>query len=410
MWVLDMRQKTIKIGFQGIKGSNSEKAAEQLAKNRRMNENAAIEYVPLVSSEAVVEELYRDTIDYGVIATRNSTAGDVRESMEALKRRQTEFVGVVKLPIRHALFKKEESSEIKYIASHPQALMQCANYLKHNYPAATLVEIEDTAIGAERLANGEYGSDIAVICPFKAGSERGLCLVKNGIEDSMNNCTEFRMFKKPSKRYIHKQKLSTPFISSEIVREKAIQFFLVALVLVSTWLITTFNMPAWGTALSISGYVLGLYFMVNVIKKFFFTRSFVGYWKYYSIAGAGEDMSQAHQIPRLVKIVEDHGKYSMSIYTPSSGKPVISAKSKSVHIVSDDVCSGQFIYEYSTDNAGINVSGLTILDWRKAGPLSIVKEMRGRYFGFNSGEIGNLVFRRISKEEFDNIGISSFML
>ena len=50
-----------------------------------------------------------------------------------------------------------------------------------------------------------------------------------------------------------------------------------------------------------------------------------------------------------------------------------------MHIVSDDSCSGQLIYEYSTDDAGINVSGITILDWRKAGPLAIVKEMRGRY-------------------------------
>lgn len=50
-----------------------------------------------------------------------------------------------------------------------------------------------------------------------------------------------------------------------------------------------------------------------------------------------------------------------------------------MHIVSDDSCSGQLIYEYSTDDAGINVLGITILDWRKAGPLAIVKEMRGRY-------------------------------
>lgn len=50
-----------------------------------------------------------------------------------------------------------------------------------------------------------------------------------------------------------------------------------------------------------------------------------------------------------------------------------------MHIVSDDSCSGQLIYEYSTDDAGINVLGITILDWRKAGPLALVKEMPGRY-------------------------------
>ena len=404
-----MKKKTIRIGFQGIKGSNSEKAAEKLAENGHIGENAAIEYVPLVDSESVVEALYRDTIDYGVIATCNSTAGEVRESMEALKKWQPEFVGVVILPINHALFKKEESAEILYIASHPQALKQCANYLKTHFPTAKQVEIEDTAIGAERLAYGEYDSSTAIICPLAAGLDRGLFLVQNNIADNKNNRTEFRMFKKPSKRFIHKQKLSTPMISSEIVREKSIQVFLVALILLSTWLITTFKMSAWGTAFSISGYVLSLYFVVKAIKRFVFTHSFVGYWKYYSIAGADEDLSQAHQLPRLVELIEDHGKYVMSIYTPSKGKSVISAKSKSVHIVSDDSCSGQLIYEYSTDEAGINVSGITILDWRKAGPLAIVKEMRGRYFGFKSKEIGHLVFKRISKEEFNRIKVSTFL-
>ena len=83
------------------------------------------------------------------------------------------------------------------------------------------------------------------------------------------------------------------------------------------------SMSAWGTAFSISGYVLSLYFVVKAIKRFVFTHSFVGYWKYYSIAGADEDLSQAHQLPRLVELIEDHGKYIMSIYTPSKGKSVI---------------------------------------------------------------------------------------
>lgn len=61
----------------------------------------------------------------------------------------------------------------------------------------------------------------------------------------------------------------------------------------------------------------------KTIKRFVFTHSFVGYWKYYSIAGADEDLSQAHQLPRLVELIEDHGKYVMSIYTPSKGKSVI---------------------------------------------------------------------------------------
>ena len=77
--------ETIKIGYQGMEGSNSEKAAKELALKRRFT---AVEYVPLISSKGVIDALENGTIDYGVVATKNSQGGEVLESMVALKNKQ----------------------------------------------------------------------------------------------------------------------------------------------------------------------------------------------------------------------------------------------------------------------------------------------------------------------------------
>ena len=67
------------------------------------------------------------------------------------------------------------------------------------------------------------------------------------------------------------------------------------------------------------------------------------------------------------------------------------------------------IYEYGTSDKAINVGGFVVLDWNKNYPFSRVYEMSGKYFGWVSKEAGTLIFKRISKEEFDNISTCTFL-
>lgn len=408
-----MQQKSIRIGYQGIEGSNSEIAATRLAEKCLKDINQ-IELVPLVSSEEVIEDLYRGAIDYGVVATRNSTAGSVKETLDALRNRQPELVGTVILPIHHCLFKKGEdikNEEITSISSHIQALRQTENYLKHNFPDTQIIEIEDTAIGAERLANGEIDSHTAVICSKPAGQKRGLTLVAENIEDNRDNKTEFRLFKVDEQyKKTGRKRMSSPLISPDYIIEKLIQLGLIVLILVSTWYITKFKLPTWATAVTISGYVLTVYFFINLIKKHVFNNSFVGYWKYYPIANtAHKDPSQQHHIPRIVEITEENDVFHLKIFTPTMGKSYISAVSESVSIASTDPLSGKLMYKYKTDDNAINVSGIALLEWKKQNLLSKVQEMKGTYFGVASKEVGSMTFKRISKREFDNINTSQFL-
>ena len=54
----------IRIGYQGIEGSNSEEAARKIAKQLKLSE---YELIPLVTSKTVIDKLKRDEIDYGVV-------------------------------------------------------------------------------------------------------------------------------------------------------------------------------------------------------------------------------------------------------------------------------------------------------------------------------------------------------
>lgn len=54
----------IRVGYQGIEGSNSEEAARKIAKQLKLSE---YELTPLVTSKMVIDKLKRNEIDYGVV-------------------------------------------------------------------------------------------------------------------------------------------------------------------------------------------------------------------------------------------------------------------------------------------------------------------------------------------------------
>ena len=58
----------MKIGYQGIEGSNSEASAKSMAKRLGWTD---VEYVPLIHSRGVVEALLSGEVDCGVMATLN---------------------------------------------------------------------------------------------------------------------------------------------------------------------------------------------------------------------------------------------------------------------------------------------------------------------------------------------------
>ena len=181
--------EVIKIGYQGIEGSNSRASAENMAK--RLNwEN--VSYVPLVTSRGVVDALLSGEVDYGVMASNNHIAGIVQETVRSLEGLNYLVLSGDTIPIHHCLFVKDSSvTEIKTVASHIQALKQCAGNLSKRYPEAQWKELEDTAIGARYLYDGTLPNSTGVLCRRNAGEAFDLYLLEENLEDDTCNATDF---------------------------------------------------------------------------------------------------------------------------------------------------------------------------------------------------------------------------
>ena len=181
----------MKIGYQGIEGSNSQAAARNMAERLGWT---GVEYVPLVHSRGVVEAMVAGTVDYGVMATLNHIAGVVLETQEALQGVHSRMLALDCIPIHHCLFVKDRSvTEIRAVASHIQALQQCKGTLARDYPGAAWLEEEDTAIAARHLAEGTLPPGTGVLCRRDAGEAYGLHLVRENLEDDAENATEFEL-------------------------------------------------------------------------------------------------------------------------------------------------------------------------------------------------------------------------
>ena len=183
----------MKFGFQGDWGSNCESATNEIVKNI----NKEVELMPLISSKNVVSALKNGEIDFGVMAIENNIGGIVKETQNALNE-DIELVKKFQIEIHHCLFVKDkqiDKTDIKFVASHEQALFQTKTNLNRIFKDIRLVKIADTALGAKYLSNGKFAKNYAVVCNRQAGIINNLHLLLENIEDGQS-ITTFGLYKK----------------------------------------------------------------------------------------------------------------------------------------------------------------------------------------------------------------------
>ena len=183
----------LRIGFQGASNSNSDDAARCVS---HAVAGEPVTFVPLVTSEAVVEALEAGNIDVGVMAICNNIGGCVSETSDALA--ATDGIGLTStfdMPIHHFLFclPHVDDDEITCIVSHPQALAQTSRTTSSMFPSARRRHAPDTSLAATWLVDGTLPRCCAVICPVRAGTACGLRLVAADVEDSPS-VTTFGVF------------------------------------------------------------------------------------------------------------------------------------------------------------------------------------------------------------------------
>jgi len=172
----------MKVAFQGEPGAYSEQAV--------FNYFGDIETLPCESFDAVFDAVNAQKCDAGLIPIENSLAGSIHQNYDLLLRNQLHIVGEYLLRVRHCLIAMPDAKkeDIKRAISHPQALGQCAAYLrKHGIKAE---QVYDTA-GSVKMLKESGARDTAAIASRRAAELYGMQILEEGIEDNAENFTRF---------------------------------------------------------------------------------------------------------------------------------------------------------------------------------------------------------------------------
>lgn len=174
----------MRVAFQGETGAFSEEAAGKMFPGG--------EFIPLPTMEDVFGTVEHGRADRGVIPIDNTLFGSVHINYDLLRSHKVSIVGELMLRIRHYLMARSGArlDGITRVLSHPQALGQCDDFLKHQLPHARPVPAYDTA-GAAKLVAGQADLDQAAIAPLRAASEYGLEILAAHIESHSQNFTRF---------------------------------------------------------------------------------------------------------------------------------------------------------------------------------------------------------------------------
>jgi len=172
----------MKIAFQGEPGAYSEQAV--------FNYFGKVETEPCESFDVVFDSVISHSCDAGVIPIENSLAGSIHQNYDLLLRHDLHIVGEYLLRVQHCLItvpgvKKED---IKKAISHPQALGQCAAYLRRLGIKAE--SAYDTA-GSVKLLKESGARDTAAIASRRAAEIYEMQILEEGIEDNAENYTRF---------------------------------------------------------------------------------------------------------------------------------------------------------------------------------------------------------------------------
>lgn len=178
--------KNSTVAFLGPEGTFSHTAATVIDKKNIYNK---ISYETLFGIFYAVQN---GEVNFGIVPAENSTEGTVRETLDYLIDFSLVVLGSFSLPIHQQLLSKEENfKNIHTIASHPQALAQCKEWINKNIPHAKL---EPTASTTAAIANPKPG--FAYIGSELAAKKYNLPILAKNIEDNPNNRTKFYLIAK----------------------------------------------------------------------------------------------------------------------------------------------------------------------------------------------------------------------
>lgn len=175
-------ERSLRVSYLGPRATFTHQAALQQF-------GSSVELSAARSIADVFDDVEHGRVDYGVVPVENTTEGAVNVTLDRLIESDAVICGELLLPIaQHLLSRAEELGDVKVVASHPQGLAQCRQWLAAHLPDVPTQETTSTAAAAE-MAAGDV--TVAAIASDLAGRLYGVPVLQARIEDSPDNATRF---------------------------------------------------------------------------------------------------------------------------------------------------------------------------------------------------------------------------
>jgi chorismate mutase/prephenate dehydratase len=143
--------------------------------------------------QAAYEAVEKGDCDCCVLPVENSFAGEVGQVMDLMLKGDLIVNGMYSLPVTQHLLGVKESNldDVKRVISHPQALSQCAAFIRdRGYEQAEAV---NTAVAA-KMVKERGDKQLAAIASLEAAELYGLKVLKDNIQENSLNTTRFAVF------------------------------------------------------------------------------------------------------------------------------------------------------------------------------------------------------------------------
>ncbi len=177
--------KEIKIAIQGGPASFHDTAARQYFSQD------VVQILPCDSFGDLCDSLHDGTVDYAVMAIENALAGSILTNYSLLQLHDFGIIGELWLAIDQNLIvlPGTQLEDIHTVASHPVALLQCGDFLKHHaYMQAK--ESSDTA-DSVRAIREQNQVGTAAIASRQAAILYNMEILEENIADRKDNFTRF---------------------------------------------------------------------------------------------------------------------------------------------------------------------------------------------------------------------------
>ncbi len=180
----------MRVAYSGVEGAFANIAAERIFPDAVT--------VPHKDFKSAYDSVVNGECDCALLPIENSFNGDVSQVLDLSFFGSLYITGLYEIEVVQNLLanKGADITTIKQVISHPQALGQCAEFIKeHNFET---IEAVNTAVAARQVLESGR-TDIAAIGSIEAGKKFGLQKIEGHINQSGTNTTRFAVFSRSQK-------------------------------------------------------------------------------------------------------------------------------------------------------------------------------------------------------------------